>query len=107
MSPPHPADRVHQLCDTAEAPHPSEPLHRADGVWPWRSPLSPAGAPLASAPARRRSDRADAGWGQRGRIWPGSSSSYSAEEQEELLTLLHAHLWDTAAPYDDEWHRSL
>ena len=20
--------------------------------------------------------------------------------------LLHAYLWDTAAPYDDEWHRS-
>lgn len=31
---------------------------------------------------------------------------YPAEEQEELLTLLHAYLWDTAAPYDDEWHRS-
>ena len=31
---------------------------------------------------------------------------YPAEEQEELLTLLHAYLWDTAAPYDDDWHRS-
>ena len=31
---------------------------------------------------------------------------YPAEEQEELLTLLHAYLWDTAAPYDDGWHRS-
>ena len=31
---------------------------------------------------------------------------YPAEEQEELLALLHAYLWDTAAPYDDDWHRS-
>ena len=31
---------------------------------------------------------------------------YSAEEQDELLTLLHAYLWDTAAPHDGEWHRS-
>ncbi len=31
---------------------------------------------------------------------------YRPEDQEELLTLLHAYLWDTAAPYDDEWHRS-
>lgn len=31
---------------------------------------------------------------------------YPPEEQEELLTLLHAYLWDTAAPYEDEWHRS-
>ncbi len=31
---------------------------------------------------------------------------YSADEQEELLTLLHAYLWDTAAPHDGEWHRS-
>lgn len=31
---------------------------------------------------------------------------YTADEQEELLTLLHAYLWDTAAPYDEEWHRS-
>lgn len=31
---------------------------------------------------------------------------YPAEEQEELRALLHAYLWDTAAPYDDEWHRS-
>lgn len=31
---------------------------------------------------------------------------YPPEEQEELLTLLHAYLWDTAAPYDDDWHRS-
>ncbi len=31
---------------------------------------------------------------------------FPAEDQEELLTLLHAYLWDTAAPYDDEWHRS-
>lgn len=31
---------------------------------------------------------------------------YPTEEQEELLTLLHAYLWDTAAPYDDDWHRS-
>lgn len=31
---------------------------------------------------------------------------YPPEEQEELLTLLHAYLWDTAAPYDEEWHRS-
>jgi hypothetical protein len=31
---------------------------------------------------------------------------YPAEEQEALLTLLHAYLWDTAAPYDDDWHRS-
>jgi hypothetical protein len=26
---------------------------------------------------------------------------YPAEEQVELLTLLHAYLWDTAAPYDE------
>ena len=31
---------------------------------------------------------------------------YPAEEREELLTLLHAYLWDTSAPYDEEWHRS-
>jgi hypothetical protein len=31
---------------------------------------------------------------------------YSAEEQDELLTLLHAYLWDTATPHDGEWHRS-
>lgn len=31
---------------------------------------------------------------------------YSAAEQAELLTLLHAYLWDTAAPHDDQWHRS-
>jgi len=31
---------------------------------------------------------------------------YPPEEQEELLTLLHAYLWDTAAPYDEDWHRS-
>ncbi|GGO85400.1 hypothetical protein GCM10011584_05280 [Nocardioides phosphati] len=31
---------------------------------------------------------------------------YRPKEKEELLTLLHAYLWDTAAPYDDEWHRS-
>lgn len=31
---------------------------------------------------------------------------YPAEEQEELLTFLHAYLWDTAAPHNDEWHRS-
>lgn len=31
---------------------------------------------------------------------------FPAEDQEELLTLLHAYPWDTAAPYDDEWHRS-
>ncbi|MEV5003797.1 protein NO VEIN domain-containing protein [Nocardioides sp. LML1-1-1.1] len=31
---------------------------------------------------------------------------YPSEEREELLTLLHAYLWDTAAPYDDDWHRS-
>lgn len=31
---------------------------------------------------------------------------YPAEEQEELLALLHAYLWDTATPYDDDWHRS-
>ncbi|GGD10622.1 hypothetical protein [Nocardioides daphniae] len=27
---------------------------------------------------------------------------YPAEEQEELLTLLHAYLWDTAAPHDGD-----
>lgn len=31
---------------------------------------------------------------------------YSSGEQEELLELLHAYLWDTAAPHDNEWHRS-
>ena len=31
---------------------------------------------------------------------------YPPEEQEELLTLLHAYLWDTAAPYAEDWHRS-
>ncbi len=31
---------------------------------------------------------------------------YSEDEQDELLTLLHAYLWDTAAPHDEEWHRS-
>lgn len=31
---------------------------------------------------------------------------FPAEDQEGLLTLLHAYLWDTAAPYDDEWHHS-
>lgn len=31
---------------------------------------------------------------------------YPPEEQEELLTLLHAYLWDTATPYDEDWHRS-
>lgn len=31
---------------------------------------------------------------------------FSRDEQDELLTLLHAYLWDTAAPYNEEWHRS-
>lgn len=31
---------------------------------------------------------------------------YPPEEQETLLMLLHAYLWDTAAPYDDDLHRS-
>jgi hypothetical protein len=31
---------------------------------------------------------------------------YSPSEQDELLGLLHAYLWDTAAPHDDQWHRS-
>lgn len=31
---------------------------------------------------------------------------FPADEQEELLGLLHAYLWDTAAPHDDQWHRS-
>ena len=31
---------------------------------------------------------------------------FTAAEREELLALLHAYLWDTAAPHDDPWHRS-
>lgn len=31
---------------------------------------------------------------------------YSPSEQDELLGLLHAYLWDTATPHDDQWHRS-
>lgn len=31
---------------------------------------------------------------------------FSSGEQDELLTLLHAYLWDTAAPHDGQWHRS-
>jgi len=31
---------------------------------------------------------------------------FSAAEQDELLALLHAYLWDTAAPHDEQWHRS-
>ncbi|MFC5008718.1 protein NO VEIN domain-containing protein [Dactylosporangium cerinum] len=31
---------------------------------------------------------------------------FSPAEQEELVALLHAYLWDTAAPHDNDWHRS-
>jgi uncharacterized protein DUF3883 len=33
-------------------------------------------------------------------------AAYPAADQEELVTLLHAYLWDTAAPYDKDWYRS-
>jgi len=31
---------------------------------------------------------------------------FSEAEQDELLSLLHAYLWDPAAPHDEQWHRS-
>ncbi|MEU4607428.1 DUF3883 domain-containing protein [Kribbella sp. NPDC023972] len=31
---------------------------------------------------------------------------FSPAEQDELQALLHAYLWDTAAPHADDWHRS-
>jgi len=31
---------------------------------------------------------------------------FSYAEQDELLSLLHAYLWDASAPHDEQWHRS-